>query len=228
MFRVGADILNSLFLYDFFICFHVKYMLRLDEAIYVSLFFKFILSKTLRNKLWESVIFLCFHFMNILSVVAFYLHWIHYVFIYLLKPISSTKLFSCSAAIASFGLQSSLCKMYLVLLDLSMRHSFSLVSSMYGKYILVLTSFSWMSVARVYWCDWCKLWLLVILLQVLLIMLSWYSFSFNTSFTLAFSLVNSSLLVIMDYALLSKKKTKLSLELVWWWDHIDLFVIPFQ
>ena len=40
----------------------------------------------------------------------------------------------------------------------------------------------------------------------LLLMLSYYPFSFNTCFILAFSLAKSSLLVIMEFAVLNKKK----------------------
>ena len=50
--------------------------------------------------------------------------------------------------------------------------------------------------------------MLVILFNVLLVTLSSYSFSFNTCFMLPFSLAKSSLLVIMEYALLKKAKKK--------------------
>ena len=93
------------------------------------------------------------------------------------------------------------------LCDLSIRRSFSLVSSTYGKFILILISSSWISAACVCCWNWGKLWLLVILLKILLIMLSWYPFSFNTCFILAFSLCKSSLFVIMEYALLNKEET---------------------
>ena len=49
-------------------------------------------------------------------------------------------------------------------------------------------------------------------------MLSRYPFSFNTCLILAFSLCKSSLFVIMEYALLNKEETTLSLQLVWWWE----------
>ena len=101
---------------------------------------------------------------------------------------------------------------------LSIHHSFSLVPSTYSKFILILISSSLISVACVSCCDWGKLWLLEILLKILLIMLSWYPFSFNTCFILAFSLCKSSLLVIMEYALINKEETTLSLQLVWWWE----------
>ena len=39
--HVGADILKSLWLYDFFIFFHAQYMLRFDRGTYLSLLFKF-------------------------------------------------------------------------------------------------------------------------------------------------------------------------------------------
>ena len=122
----------------------------------------------------------------------------------LLQSTSSTILFSSSVDITSFGLQSRLRRVYLVLWDLSISHSFSLAPSTYGKYILILISFSWISVDHVCWCGWSKLCLLVILLKILLILLSWYPFSLNTCFTLAFSSVNLSLLVKMEYALLNK------------------------
>ena len=49
--------------------------------------------------------------------------------------------------------------------------------------------------------------------QLVLIMLSWYPFSFNTCFILAFSF-KSSLFVIMEYALLNHEEATLSLKLV--------------
>ena len=96
--------------------------------------------------------------------------------------------------------------------------SFSVVPSTYGKFIHILISSSWISVVCVSCCDWSKLWLLVFLLKILIIMLSWYSFAFNTCFILAFSLCKSSLFVVMEYALLNKEETTLSLQLVWWWE----------
>ena len=48
-------------------------------------------------------------------------------------------------------------------------------------------------VVHVCYFDWDSLlWLLVILLKILLIMLSWYSFSFNTYFILTFSLFHNN------------------------------------
>ena len=41
-------------------------------------------------------------------------------------------------------------------------------------------------------------------------------FFFNTCFILAFSLCKLSLFVILEYALLKKEGTTLSLQLVWW------------
>ena len=99
-----------------------------------------------------------------------------------------------------------------------MQRSFSPIRSTYGKCILILVSFSCISLARVCFCYWGKLWLLVIPLKISPIMLSWYPFCFNTCFILALSLVMSSLLVIMDYALLNKEKTTLFSQLVWWWE----------
>ena len=90
-------------------------------------------------------------------------------------------------------------KVDLILWDLSIPRSFSLVPSTYGKLILILISSYCISC-----CDWDKLWLLVILLNILLIMLSWYPFSFNTCFILTFSLCKSSLFVVTEYALLNK------------------------
>ena len=55
-------------------------------------------------------------------------------------------------------------------------------------------------------------------LKILLIMLSRYPFFFNTCFILAFSLCKPSLFVIMEYAVLNKEETTLSLQLVWWWE----------
>ena len=97
-----------------------------------------------------------------------------------------------------------------------MHHSFSLIPSIYCKFILILISSSWIPADCVWWCDFGKLWLLVILLKILLIMLSWYPFFFKSYFILAFSWYNSSLFVIMEYALLNKEERKLSLQLVWW------------
>ena len=116
-----------------------------------------------------------------------------------------------------FGLQNSLCKVAVILWDLSIRHGCSIVLWIYGKFILMNCS-SWISAACVCFCDWDKLRLLIILLKILLKMLFWYPFSFNTCFILAFSLVKSSLLVITEYALLNKEEIILSLLLVWWWE----------
>ena len=92
--------------------------------------------------------------------------------------------------------------------------SFSLLRSTYGKFILILVSPTWISLACVCCSD---RWLLVTLLKIFLIMLSRYPFSFNTCFILTFSLCKSSLFMIMEYALLNKEETTLSLQLVWWW-----------
>ena len=73
-------------------------------------------------------------------------------------------------------------------------------------------------VARVCCCNWVKLRLLAILLKILLITLSWYPFSFNICFILAFSLVKPYLLMIKEYALLKREETTLSLQLLRWWE----------
>ena len=109
------------------------------------------------------------------------------------------------------------CKKF-ILWDLNIHCSFSLVLSMYGKFILILISPSWISVACISCCDWGKLCILVILWKILLIMLLWCPFSFNTCCILVFSLCKSYLFVIMEYALLNKEETALSLQLVWWWE----------
>ena len=66
-FYVRANILNLLFLYDFFIFCHVQYMLRLDKAKYLSLLFKPILSVRLNNNLWGSDTLIFLEFINIVS-----------------------------------------------------------------------------------------------------------------------------------------------------------------
>ena len=122
------------------------------------------------------------------------------------------------SSVATRSLVFSVEKVDLILWDLSIRHSFSLVPSTYGKFILILISSSWISVACVSCCDRGKLWLLRILLKILLIMLFWYQFSFNTCFILAFSLCKSSLFVIMELAILNKEEATLFLQLVWGWE----------
>ena len=52
--QVGPDILDLLFLYDFFIFFHVQFMLRFDKVQYLSPLFKFILFARLSNSLQDS------------------------------------------------------------------------------------------------------------------------------------------------------------------------------
>ena len=94
----------------------------------------------------------------------------------------------------------------------SIRRSFSLVPSTYGKFTLILIFFFWIFVACVCCCDGGTLWLLIIHWNILLTMLSWYPFSFNTCIILEFSLFKWSLVVIMEYALLNKEETTLSLE----------------
>ena len=113
----------------------------------------------------------------------------------------------------SLSLQSSFSKMlsvYKVDLnswDLSTGHSFSIVNSTGSNFILILVSFSLIYVNYICCCDWDKLCLLVVLLKILLIMLSWYPFSFDTCFILAFS---------RERALLNKRETTISLQIVWW------------
>ena len=45
-FYVEVHVLNLLFLYDFFIFFHVQYILRFGKVTYLSVLFKFILSES--------------------------------------------------------------------------------------------------------------------------------------------------------------------------------------
>ena len=104
------------------------------------------------------------------------------------------------------------------MLDISIRRSFSLVPSTYAKFILILLFYSGTYVACVCFWDWDKLWLLVILLNILLIFLSWYPFTFSTFFLLAFSLIKSSFMTIIEYALLNKEDKTLSIQLFWWWE----------
>ena len=87
--------------------------------------------------------------------------------------------------------------------DLCILRRFSLVPWTHGKFILILIFSLWISVACVNCCDWGKLWLLDFANKI---MLSWYPYSFNTCFTLAFSLCKSSLFVIMEYALSNKEE----------------------
>ena len=107
----------------------------------------------------------------------------------------------------------SLEKVDLILWDLRIGCNFSLVRLTCSKFILILTSSSWISVACVCCFDRDKLWFLIILFKVLLKMLPWYTFSFDTHFDLVFSLVKPFLLVVMEYGLLKKEETTLSLQL---------------
>ena len=70
-FHVGADILNLLFLYYYFMFFHLQYMLRFDKATYLSLLFKSILSERLDNSLWKSDVLLFSEFINIVSILLY-------------------------------------------------------------------------------------------------------------------------------------------------------------
>ena len=131
-------------------------------------------------------------------------------------------MFSVFVATRSFCLQRSLHNVLsvknvdLILWDLSIRYSFPLVPSTYGKVMLILISYSWIYLACICCCY--KLWLIVILFNILLIMFSWHLFCFDTCFILALSFLKSSLFVTMEYALLNKEETTLSLQQVWWWD----------
>ena len=78
-----------------------------------------------------------------------------------------------------------------------------------------MISSSWVFVACISCSDWTKLWLLVIPLRILP-MFSWYRFSFSMCFILAFCLLKSSFLVIVEYALLTRREQHL--QLVWWWE----------
>ena len=131
-----------------------------------------------------------------------------------LQSISWKILFLSPVDTWSFDLESSLRE---VLSEsgsyLSTSCSFSLVSSTYSKFTLVIISFTWMYVACVCCCDWDKLRLLVFLWKILLIMLLWYPFSFRTWFIPAFSFLKSSFFVIMEYAQLNKEETTLSCNL---------------
>ena len=66
-----TDILNLLFLYDFFIFFHEWYRQRFDKATYLSLPFKFILSGRLSNSLRGSDNLLLSKFINIVSILYY-------------------------------------------------------------------------------------------------------------------------------------------------------------
>ena len=81
-FHVGDEILNLLFLYDFFILFDVYYKLKFDKGIYIALPFKFILAVRLSNSLWGLDVLLFVKFINIVFVFELYLYWIHYIVIY--------------------------------------------------------------------------------------------------------------------------------------------------
>ena len=67
-------------------------------------------------------------------------------------------------------------------------------------------------------CCWDKL---IVSNSLLLIILSWHPFSW---FILAFSLNKLSLLVMLEYAQLSKKQATLFLQLVWCWELCSLAI----
>ena len=69
--HVRADILNFLFLYGFFIFFHVLYLLRFDKATYLSLFFKYILSARLSNSLRGLDVLLFSEFIKKVSILYY-------------------------------------------------------------------------------------------------------------------------------------------------------------
>ena len=133
-------------------------------------------------------------------------------------------MFLFSAATQFLGLQSSLPrvlwlqKVDVILQNLNLWRSFSLVPSTYGQFILILISFSWISVAYVCCCDWDRLWLLVTLLKILLIMLSRYPFLFSTCFIIPLSWVKSFLLMIMEHALINKEEKIISFQFIRWWE----------
>ena len=97
------------------------------------------------------------------------------------------------------------CRKWILFRDLSRRYNCSLAPSTYSDFKFILISSSWISSACVCCYGWDKLRLLVILLNILLIMLSWYPLSFNTCFILAFSFIKSSLLLKLEYAVLNKE-----------------------
>ena len=73
-FHVGDDILNLLFLYDFFRFFHANHMLRFDKVTYLSLLFKFIFYARLSNNLRGSDVSLFLEFINIVFNFVLYLY----------------------------------------------------------------------------------------------------------------------------------------------------------
>ena len=74
---MGADILNVLFLYDFFIFFQVYYILGFDKVTYVSFLFKSILSGRLKSSLWKSGVLLFSESVNI--VFTFFYKFIDFI-----------------------------------------------------------------------------------------------------------------------------------------------------
>ena len=86
-------------------------------------------------------------------------------------------------------------------LTLCICNSFSLVTSTYDKFILILFFFFWVSEACVCCCDWQKLWLLVIFSRILLIMFGWVNFIGNNRIWS-----------------IKKEETTLPLQLAWCWE----------
>ena len=72
---VGTGILNVLLIYDFFIFFHVYYMLRLDRATNLSPLCKFILSIQLSKFLQGPDVLLLLEFLNIVFILELYPYW---------------------------------------------------------------------------------------------------------------------------------------------------------
>ena len=81
-FHVGAYTLNLLFLYDFFMFFHVQYMAIFVKAICLSLLFTFIWYVRLRHSVWWSDILLFLEFINLAFIFASYLYRIYCIVIY--------------------------------------------------------------------------------------------------------------------------------------------------
>ena len=71
LFRVGAEVLDTLFLFDVFIFFHVLYMLIFDRATYLSLPFKFILPERFRKSLWGLDVLLRLKIINVVSTLLY-------------------------------------------------------------------------------------------------------------------------------------------------------------
>ena len=79
--------LNLLFLYELFILLHVYQVLRFDKTIYVSLYFKFILSARLSTNLCRLEVLLIYKFRNIRSI-SYYIYFKFIILLYILLGIS--------------------------------------------------------------------------------------------------------------------------------------------